>query len=57
MGQLEDMRRSTTLKLDEISDCMKYWEKLSNPDKLKIVDAFIISISASKESVSIQWKL
>jgi len=57
LGQLEDQKRSTTLNLDEISDCMNYWEMLSNPDKLKIVDAFILSISASKEGVSIQWKL
>ena len=57
LGQLEDQKRSTTLNLDEISDCMNYWEMLSNPDKLKIVDAFILSISASKEGVPIQWKL
>lgn len=57
LGSLEDQRRSTQMNLHEISNCMAYWEKLSNPDKMTVVDAFIASISASKEGVSIRWKL
>lgn len=57
LGQLEDQKRSTQINLEEITNCMIYWEKLSNPDKLTVVDAFITSITASKESVSIRWKL
>lgn len=57
LRQLEDQKRSGKIDLDVINNCMDYWEKLSNPDKLTVVDAFIISISASKNEISIQWKL
>lgn len=57
LRQLEDQKRSGKIDLDVINNCMDYWEKLSNPDKLTVVDALIISISASKDEISIQWKL
>ena len=57
LGKLEDHQRSTQLDLHEINDCITLWEKLSNKDKLTVVDAFIVSISASKDDVSIHWKL
>ena len=56
LRQLEDQKRSTSIDLNEINDCMQYWEKLSNQDKLTVVDAFIVSISASKDEISIHWK-
>lgn len=57
LRQLEDQRRSGQIELEEIISCMIYWEKLSNQDKLTVVDALIASICASKEDVSIRWKL
>lgn len=54
---LEDQKRSSLIDLDEISSCMEYWEELSNQDKLTVIDALIISICASKDEVSIRWKL
>ena len=57
LGSLEDQKRSTQVDIHEISNCLTYWEKLSNQDKLTVVDAFITSITTSKEGVSIQWKL
>lgn len=57
LGSLEDQKRSTQVDVHEISNCLTCWEKLSNQDKLTVVDAFITSITASKEGVSIQWKL
>lgn len=57
MGKLEDQKRSMPLALREISDCISMWEKLSNKDKLVVIDAFIASINASKDNVSIRWKL
>lgn len=53
---LENEQRRHQLALCQINNCMKHWKKLSNQDKLSVVDALIVSIHASKEKVSIEWK-
>ena len=40
-----------------IADPMAYWEKLTLPDKMTVVDALIDTIHADKERVAIRWKL
>ena len=57
LQMLEECRRRAVHGTDKIDHCMNDWQMLSIPDKIKIVDAFIVSIHASKERVSIRWKL
>lgn len=57
LEKLEDRLRSMQQEVPEITDCMTLWGKLSNKDKITVIDALIVSIRASKEAVSIQWKL
>lgn len=57
LDQLANHQRSNRLDLHEINDCMAMWKKLEIRDKLVVIDAFITSFTASKEKISIQWKL
>lgn len=41
----------------EIRSCMALWERLSNKDKITVVDGWIISLCASKEALTIRWKM
>lgn len=57
LGQLEDQQMNKQLDAKEISDYMSSWKKLTISHKITIVDALIVSIHASKEEISVEWKL
>ena len=57
LRQLEESARSGQVERRKISDCMSHWNALTNPDKMTVVDALIAVIHASKQEVSIEWKL
>lgn len=56
LAKLDQRQQGIQTDRQIIHNCMQYWEKLSMPDKLTVVDTFISAITASKEAVSIQWK-
>lgn len=43
--------------LDNIENCMQFWDELSIDDKISVVDCLIVSISASKEVLEITWRI
>ena len=43
--------------LDEIENCMQFWDELTIDDKISVVDCLIVSISASKEAIEITWRI
>ena len=43
--------------LDNIENCMQFWDDLSIDDKISVVDCLIVSISASKEVLEITWRI
>lgn len=57
LNKLENKRKPMQIASREISNCMVLWQKLSNEDKMTIIDAIILSLTASKEAITIHWKL
>ena len=43
--------------VEEIENCMQFWDELSIDDKISVVDCLIVSIIASKEAIEIRWRI
>ena len=57
LSLLENQDDPGAAKAFDAKACVALWHRLSNPDKMTVVDGLIKSITASKEHVSIHWKL
>ena len=43
--------------VEELTDYMKNWDKLTVSDKISVVDILINRITATKDSITIDWKI
>ena len=57
LEQLEYRECYCSSEQREINNCMSLWDKLDHRDKVSVMDALIFSIEASKDRISIRWKL
>lgn len=51
------LQKNQNIGINEIENCMQFWDKLTVDDKISVVDCLIVSISASKEAIEITWRI
>jgi hypothetical protein len=51
------LQKNQNIGINEIENCMQFWDELSIDDKISVVDCLIVSISASKEAIEITWRI
>jgi hypothetical protein len=56
-NEMQSLHKSRSTVIGEIENCMRFWDTLSNDDKISVVDCLIVSISASKEAIEITWRI
>ena len=51
------LQKNQNIGINEIENCMQFWDELTIDDKISVVDCLIVSISASKEAIEITWRI
>ena len=55
--EIIQLQKNQNIGINEIENCMQFWDKLTIDDKISVVDCLIVSISASKEAIEITWRI
>ena len=57
LRELEPLKNTKHCNVDEITNYMDKWDKLTIEDKMTVVDALITVIKATETDIEITWKI
>ena len=55
--QITNLNSNRTNNVDEISDYLKHWDEMTNPDRVTVVDCLIDRVSVTEDKIEIRWKI